>query len=96
MRVAMPVHLRAGAGLAERGAQHVAERAEMQLVGPGRIALAAVHAALEARVVGADELAGATAALRVAAARDAAVRAEVAREGRGERGGFHASVLSSR
>jgi hypothetical protein len=53
--------LRAAAGLDERGAQHAAEGAEVQLVGS-------------------YELAGAAAALRVAAAGDAAVRAEVARD----------------
>ena len=79
--------LRTGAGCGEARAQHAAQRAEVQLAGPARVARPPVHTRFEARVVGGDELAGTAAAVRVAAARDAAIGAQRSvRRGGGDQG----------
>jgi hypothetical protein len=70
--------LRAGTRWIERCPHHAPVRAEVHLVRARRVARAAMHPGFQAGVVGLDELAGLAAALRVVAARDAAVGAQVA------------------
>ena len=87
MRVVMPVHWAPGLGGVSACAEHAAEGAEVELVGAGGVAGAAVDLGFEGGVVWGDELAGLGAAFGFGGAGDAAVCAEGAWGGRGELGG---------
>ena len=60
----------------QRRTVHGAERAEMQLVRPRRVARPAMNLRLQRGIVGPDELAGAAATLRLGHPRHAAIRAK--------------------
>ena len=77
--------LRARDRCLQRGAVHRLIGPEERLVGALRVAGAAVHPGFEGGVIGLDELAGGAAILRAGSARDAAIGAQPARRGGGER-----------